>query len=136
MKEFIEKLVTRIMLESASCKVYKLINPNKEDIAEFNAYKKCIEIINELAVEYINTSTDTSTDTSSGWIACSERLPDIEGNTSDTVLVCTIDGFRHMAFWCADGKWRYCESGMIKNSMEWTVIIAWQPLPKPYKEGK
>lgn len=131
MKEFIDKLITRIMLESASCKVYKLINPNKEDIAEFNAYKKCIEIINELAEEYINTSTDTS----SGWIPCSERLPKIESNTSDTVLVCTIDGFQHMAFWCDDGKWRYCESGMIKNPMEWTVIIAWMPLPAPYKEG-
>lgn len=54
MKEFIEKLIARIMLESASCKVYKLINPNIEDIKEFNAYKKCIEIVNELAEEHNN----------------------------------------------------------------------------------
>ena len=40
-----------------------------------------------------------------------------------------------MAFWCDDGKWRYCESGMIKNPMEWTVIIAWMPLPAPYQKG-
>lgn len=71
-----------------------------------------------------------------GWIPCSERLPDIEGNTSDTVLVCTIDGFQHMAFWCDDEKWRYCESGMIKKPMEWTEIIAWMPLPAPYKKGE
>lgn len=54
MKEFIEKLIGRLLLESSGCKVYKLIYPNKEDIAEFNAYKKCIEIVNKLAEEYEN----------------------------------------------------------------------------------
>ena len=89
-------------------------------------------IVNELAEEF---GKDTNVTTKDDWIPCSERLPKIESNTSDTVLVCTIDGFQHMAFWCDDGKWRYCESGMIKNPMEWTVIIAWMPLPAPYKEG-
>ena len=52
MDEFIKKLINRLLLESSGCRVYKLINPNIEDITEFNAYKKCIEIINELAEEY------------------------------------------------------------------------------------
>lgn len=52
MKEFIDKLIERLLLESSGCRVYKLINPNIEDITEFNAYKKCIEIVNELAEEY------------------------------------------------------------------------------------
>lgn len=69
------------------------------------------------------------------WILCSERLPQVIGHTSDTVLVCTNDGFRHMAFWCEDNKWRYCESGMIAEPMDWTEIIAWQPLPQPYQKG-
>jgi hypothetical protein len=64
MKEFIEKLIARIMLESASCKVYKLINSNKEDVAEFNAYKKCIEIVNQVAEEYNN-----------GWISVNVNMP-------------------------------------------------------------
>ena len=68
-----------------------------------------------------------------GWIPCSDKLPEIDGNTSDVVLVCTFDGFQHMAFWCDDEKWRYCESGMIKNTMVWTEILAWQPLPAPYQ---
>ena len=68
-----------------------------------------------------------------GWIPCSERLPEIDGNTSDTVLVCTIDGFQHMAFWCGDNQWRYCESGMIREPMDWVEIVAWQPLPAPYQ---
>lgn len=116
MKEFIDILIGRFLGE---CVIYA------------ENYEKALNIANELTEEYINTSTDTS----SGWIPCSERLPDIEGNTSDTVLVCTIDGFQHMAFWCDDEKWRYCESGMIKKPMEWTEIIAWMPLPAPYKEG-
>ena len=64
MKEFVEKLIGRLLLESSGCKVYKLINPNKEDVAEFNAYKKCIEIVNQLAEEYNNCSTNISTDKS------------------------------------------------------------------------
>ena len=140
MKEFIEKLIGRLeeceeryddvsfaqLSEFGITLDYKYAEGKRDGVAE------SISIVNQLAEEYNNTSTDTS----SGWIACSERLPDIEGNTSDTVLVCTIDGFQHMAFWCDDEKWRYCESGMIKKPMEWTEIIAWQPLPAPYKEGE
>lgn len=109
MKEFIEKLIEVLARDTR-------IGRKSCDFA--------VEDVMNLAEEYNN-----------GWIPCSERLPKIESNTSDTVLVCTIDGFQHMAFWCDDGKWRYCESGMIKNPMEWTVIIAWMPLPAPYKEG-
>ena len=134
MKKFVDKLIGRL----EGLKTYYA-----EDFSQgYSCEVDCVEkyevkkIVNELAEEYINTSTDTSTDTSSGWIPCSERTPDIEGNTSDTVLVCTIDGFQHMAFWCDDEKWRYCESGMIKKPMEWTEIIAWMPLPAPYKEGE
>ena len=69
-----------------------------------------------------------------GWIACSERLPDIDGNTSDIVLVCGSNGFQYMAFWCDDLKWRFCECGMAKEPVLWTEIVAWQPLPEPFKE--
>lgn len=136
MKELIEKLISRLEELKYQYGKQSLAHNDANKTYEFVGREQTtgliIEIVNQLTEEYINTSTDTS----SGWIPCSERLPNIEGNTSDTVLVCTIDGFQHMAFWCDDEKWRYCESGMIKNPMEWTVIIAWQPLPKPYKEGK
>ena len=69
-----------------------------------------------------------------GWIACSERLPEIDGNTSDTVLVCGSNGFLYMAFWCDDLQWRFCECGMAKEPVLWTEIIAWQPLPEPFEE--
>ena len=69
-----------------------------------------------------------------GWIPCSERLPEIDGNTSDTVFVCASNGFRYMGFWCDDLQWRFCECGMAKEPVLWTEIVAWQPLPEPYKE--
>lgn len=49
-------LIERLLLESAGCKVCKLINPSIEDVKEFNAYKKCIEIVNQLAEESNNKS--------------------------------------------------------------------------------
>ena len=81
------------------------------------------QIVQEVAEEY-----------KGGWIPCSERLPEIDGNTSDTVLVCGSNGFLYMAFWCDDLQWRFCECGMAKEPVLWTEIVAWQPLPEPFKE--
>jgi hypothetical protein len=69
-----------------------------------------------------------------GWIPCSERLPEIDGNTSDIVLVCGSNGFLYMAFWCDDLQWRLCKCGTAKEPVLWTEIVAWQPLPEPFKE--
>lgn len=67
------------------------------------------------------------------WIPCSEKFPEIHGRTSDTVLVCTKKGNQYMAFWCEDEQWRFCECGTAKEPMTWAEIIAWMPLPEPYK---
>ena len=88
-----------------------------------NAIDKAKQIIQEVAEEY-----------NGGWIPCSERLPEIDGNTSDTVLVCGSNGFLYMAFSCDDLQWRFCECGMAKEPVLWTEIVAWQPLPEPFKE--
>ena len=74
-----------------------------------------------------------------GWIPCSERLPKIyeDTNTSDVVLVCCSNSCQYMAFWCGDLQWRFCECGTAKEPIHWTNIVAWQPLPEPYKpEGE
>ena len=67
-----------------------------------NAIDKAEQIVQEVAEEF---ATDTNVGTN-GWIPCSERLPEIDGNTSDIVLVCGSNGFQYMAFWCHDLKWR------------------------------
>lgn len=72
------------------------------------------------------------------WILVNDKLPKIDAENgwkaSDVVLVCLADGKIHMGFYCEDKKWRFCESGEAKEPFVFDVI-AWQPLPKPYKEA-
>ena len=97
----------------------------------YNNEKDCMECVVELSEEIVQ---EVAAEYNGGWIACSERLPEIDGNTSDIVLVCGSNGFQYMAFWCDDLKWRFCECGMAKEPVLWTEIVAWQPLPEPFKE--
>ena len=131
MKEFVDKLIGRLEdkeLTSAEAKAEAIIGMQGVSInyysGELEAYGRAIRIVKELAEEYNN-----------GWIPCSERLPEIDGCTSDTVLVCCSNGFQYMAFWCDDLQWRFCECGTAKEPIIWTEIIAWQSLPIPYKAG-
>ena len=104
--------------------VQETITNEKTDLCAETMKAIAKEIVQEVAEEYNN-----------GWIPCSKRLPEIDGNTSDIVLVCGSNGFQYMAFWCDDLKWRFCECGMAKNPILWTEIVAWQPLPEPFKES-
>lgn len=134
MNKVFEKILARFILESSSCKVYKLINPTKEDIAEFNAYKKCIEIVKEVAAEY-----------NGGWIPCSEKLPeddkkqyivqktngfiDILGFTKDAYKLDRYDfeeykDKKKQLFYDYDSEYGYTEC----------KCEAWQPLPERFKE--
>lgn len=56
-----------------------------------------------------------------GWIPCSERLPEKYGR----YLVCN-DGFA----WIAD----FFNSTWFGKRCRYSDVIAWQPLPTPYKE--
>ena len=68
MNEFIEKLIGR--LEEYKTKYYVTgITNNPYEFGACNAMDSAIKIVNQLAEEYINTSTDTS----SGWIPVKNR---------------------------------------------------------------
>lgn len=119
----------------------KIIDELKQEsiIVDNDAGHRAVEIIEHIAeeyksTEYINCSTDKSTD---GWIPCSEQLPE-EG-------VDVLVWFEYFRFgnynrlfqtagisYTYDGKW----SGFVNGSSGWRdlKIIAWQPLPQPYKE--
>ena len=107
MNKAFEKILERLILESSSCKVYKNIKPNIEDVAEFNAYKKCIEIVKEVAEEYNN-----------GWIPCSEMLP---------------SGLDFVLYTHKDGDVDTCSIEYFYDYLD--RITAWQPLPEPFKEN-
>ena len=148
MKEFIEKLIGRLEKQADQYRRRGFEHEQKGYSAMADKYygKQCsylhsIEIVNELAEEYINTSTDSSTDlvdastdTSSGWVACSERLPEEDGN----YLVQQDDGRINILHYCKGWNCTYMDIDKTRwsNACERKNIIAWQPLPAPYKEGE
>ena len=70
------------------------------------------------------------------WIPCSERLPDdVEiGEEYPTVVFCTSDGAVYVGGYehYLGGKWWYMDTW----EDEAKGVIAWMPLPEPYKEGE
>lgn len=71
-----------------------------------------------------------------GWIPCSERLPeDLNDKNIDCFLV--TDGFLiWMAYYNSEIGWQFAECTNSRNKIDWTEIIAWQPLPQPYTENR
>ena len=111
MNKAFEKILER--LETAdSVKVFGSLNSGNRLIPVQDAK----QIVQEVAEEY-----------NGGWTPCSERLP--EECTEVLVSVKEIDGsFYTRTSWVQDGVW------VIKKTPLQPTVIAWQPLPEPYKE--
>lgn len=70
------------------------------------------------------------------WIPVSERTPD---DRVDTYWVCTEDGYQCQCRWTnvnpfwtnLETDWHWCHFDIP----QYQEVIAWQPLPEPYKEG-
>lgn len=96
--------------------------------AELKDFNEAIKIINEIEAKYsvpCNTCNYIN-----GWIPCSERLP--KENGKYLVTVKNLTGYWIMksnVFVC-----EYCYNDFIFQGWEDNKVIAWQPLPQPYKE--
>ena len=79
-----------------------------------NAIDKAKQIVQEVSEEYNN-----------GWIPCSERLPEESLNS-----VIGWDEYRQRCCFVQyyGGRW------ILGNDIDSVKIIAWQPLPEPFKE--
>ena len=89
-----------------------------EKLAEFEEKEKCGEWLDAIELAKIAIALQ-----SQKWIPCNERLP--EDNTD--VIVC---------FYCGIvTEMRYWENGNFQGIYEHTAktIVAWMPLPEPYK---
>ena len=127
MNEAFEKILERLeeKLKKSEERYHRYLDDSnlhcmfdRSDIEEkrVDTIKEMIEIVHEVAEEY-----------NGGWIPCSERLPEESGEYLTWV---EYDGDRFRAIDEID-----CD-GIIK---EWNCstdykIIAWQPLPEPFKE--
>lgn len=68
------------------------------------------------------------------WIPVSERLPEIKKNYLECYLV-TDGRFCWMAYLASEQEWVFAECTDCKNKIDWADVVAWMPIPKPYKEN-
>lgn len=128
MKEFIEKLIGRLEEEKNKRLLFE-DNATEEEAGWYfsgsrNGLADAIAIVNQLAGEYINCSTDTSTDcsTDDGWIPCEKELPEDDRD----VLVVMSDGSMMVDFRTASS------SGWFWSDNDY-MPLAWRELPQPYQ---
>lgn len=137
MKEFIEKLIGRLeetdfndiqmVVREVLLKYgfpYESIVQDEvwDALDELSSNKYAISIVNQLAEEYFANTPQNFAD---GWIPCSERLPE----TYDNLLICQSDGYVNVG-------WYSLNEFKDVNSIPYKNVIAWQPLPQPYKENE
>ena len=119
MKEFIEKLIGK--LEGVKSEV----NTPADNVWN-NAVKVCIDNANELAEEY--KLLENIEQLNNGWIPCTERLPE-EATTYEVTEEVIVNSKKqyivvHRLFG-TEGQW------ILPPNRK---VIAWMPLPSPYKE--
>ena len=112
-----EKIIKRLEEETdcPNCSMY-CADANMCGFDEMR--KRAIEIVNQVASEYCG-----------GWIPCSERLPEIEADVLLSLRSLDVyTGFR------ANTEGSFYVEG--EGYVEFENVIAWQPLPQPYKENE
>lgn len=71
------------------------------------------------------------------WIPCSEQLPPEENKT---YWVCTDNGYQHECRWTnANPIWTHLTTDWHWNIFDipqYTKVVAWMELPKPYDGGE
>ena len=90
-----------------------------------NDDKNCAECTVELAKEIVQ---EVAEEYKGGWIACSERLPDVEAD----VLLSLRSIDVHTGFMSNTEGYFYVDG---EGYVEFENVLAWQPLPQPYKES-
>ena len=103
----------------------------------------CIEVLNGMADTIAQLEEKLA---EREWIPCSERLPSAEDCPMDCLVTRRskyVGNYTDMAVAEADGTWTHEDWKAITINGEATCIstmdadiIAWMPLPKPYREER
>ena len=131
MKEAFEKIVERLEepqfnIGCGACPIKEKCDEVQEAIDD-EMTDLCAETMRVIAKEIVQ---EVEKEYNNGWIACSERLPE----PTRPVLI-TLKNWTNEKLIVRQGRfhidhWR-TEEGIIENN----IVIAWQPLPVPYKES-
>lgn len=123
MKGFVEKLLNELNYQKEYNQIVYDAKPRTEHEKDLNAvlkstYDSAIRIAKRLAREYSVGEENAHT----GWIPCSEKLPNKDMWCLATFENGNVDKIQYLA----SQKWWNGEMGDNR-------VIAWQPLPAPYQ---
>lgn len=104
--------------------VLKLIENTPYDWSNITERTEMLRKINALP------SADVPDTNVGEWIPCSERLPFAECGESDVVLV-TCESTLIRLLYFNGGNWCYPTGECYEHSID--KVIAWMPLPEPWK---
>lgn len=128
MKEFVEKLIERLE-EKHKCSEKDMLNSQIQYHqtvygVQMNTYERVIEIVNQLAEEYVPETNVGK------WIPCSDRLPEEELKVIvSTKTECIRVGIYTKRYGFGMREGFICDDGFMYIN----TANAWQPLPEPYK---
>ena len=114
-----EKGKTMRLIDADALKVYEVPLKNEWHFTEITKVVFAEDILDAPSIDIPQ------------WIPCSERLPHAEYGESDNVLTCTEDGLYRILYFDG-GNWCYPTGETFEHSTH--KVIAWMPLPEPYKE--
>ena len=140
--EEIEERIKRLKEADNMCRVNAERNRNFESMKYFQslmfATERAESIIGDIIRSHMDEAKDTNVPSNDGWIPVEERLPE---DCEEIVLV-QVSGKMAENIWF-DNAFELAtyvngEGWILENHREWEnpKVIAWQPLPEPYKPKK
>ena len=127
MNKVFEKIIEKQKELFQDLNVIEVLSHVDFDSTIQNSLENFLKAITNEAIEIVKQEAERY---NNGWIPCSEKLPDVR---QDVLVTVKYTGFMGMhGYWIKTGHmeaendwWGDCAGG---------EVIAWQPLPKPFKE--
>ena len=124
MKEFVEKLIERLEENIFVAELHGF-GWDGQRVGNLLCLGDVKEIAEQLAEEHNN-----------GWISVDDRLPNKEEYLKDDGRFIVTDGNRAYQSHYDIYNGMFVWSGFASVPQEDKCVIAWQPLPAPYKKGE
>lgn len=152
--EEIEERIKRLKEADNMCRVNAERNRNFESMKYFQslmfATERAESIIGDIIRSHMDEAKDINVPNNNGWIPVEERLPEdddmrfymciVENHEEDLPMFCQYDSEYGFGFW--HDMYDSVSLGFIdtefrtNDELGYEKVIAWQPLPEPYKPNK